>query len=155
MDKSDREKIIAKNRRAHFDYEILERYEAGVVLVGSEVKSMRDGKVDVTDAYVSVERGEAWLKQLYVAPLEHAAAFPHEPRRSRKLLLHSRQIHEIDASLSRGGLTAVPLRMYFKDGRVKIELAVAKGKKNYDKRADIAVRDAERDARVAMRERSR
>ena len=155
MDKSDREKIIAKNRRAHFDYEILETYEAGVVLVGSEVKSMRDGKVDVTDAYVSVERGEAWLKQLYVAPLEHAAAFPHEPRRSRKLLLHSRQISEIDASLSRGGLTAVPLRMYFKDGRVKIELAVAKGKKNYDKRADIAVRDAERDARVAMRERSR
>jgi SsrA-binding protein len=155
MDKSDRETIIAKNRRAHFDYELLDRYEAGLVLVGSEVKSMRDGKVDVTDAYVSVERGEAWLRQLFVAPLEHAAAFPHEPRRARKLLLHARQIEEIDTALSRGGLTAVPLRLYFKDGRVKIELAVAKGKKHFDKRASIAVHDAEREARVALRERSR
>jgi SsrA-binding protein len=155
MDKSDRERLIAKNRRAHFDYELLERYEAGVVLVGSEVKSMRDGKVNATDAYVSVERGEAWLKQLFVAPLEHATAFPHEPRRARKLLLRARQIREIDAALSRGGLTAVPLRLYFKDGRVKIELAVAKGKKLYDKRAAIAGRDAERDARALLRERSR
>jgi SsrA-binding protein len=155
MDKADRESMIAKNRRAHFDYELLDRYEAGVVLVGSEVKSMRDGKVDVADAYVSVDRGEAWLKQLFVAPLEHAATFPHEPRRPRKLLLHTHQIAEIDTALSRGGLTAIPLRLYFKDGRVKVELAVAKGKKNFDKRADIAVKDAERDARVAMRERAR
>ena len=151
----DHDQLIAKNRRATFDYELLERYEAGLVLVGSEVKSMRDGKVDVVDAYVSVEGGEAWLRQLFVAPLEHAAAFPHEPRRARKLLLHARQIEDIDSALSRGGLTAVPLRLYFKEGRVKVEFALAKGKKHFDKRADIASHDAERDARVAIRERAR
>lgn len=146
-----RDSVIVKNRRAFFDYEIEERYEAGLALVGSEVKSMRAGKVDVSDAYISVERGEAWLKQMFVAPFEQASAFPHEPRRSRKLLLHAREIGEIHQALARGGATAVPIRLYFKGGRVKVEIGVGKGKKKYDKRAAIAKRDAEREARAASR----
>ena len=147
--------VIVKNRRAFFDYDIQERYEAGLALVGSEVKAMRAGKVDISDAYVSVEGGEAWLKQMFVAPYEQAKAFPHEPRRARKLLLHAREIREIHEALARNGATAVPIRLYFKEGRVKMELGVGKGKKKYDKRASIAKRDAERDARAAGRERGR
>ena len=143
--------VIVKNRRAFFDYDIEERYEAGLALVGSEVKSMRAGKVDVSDAYINVERGEAWLKQMFVAPFEQANAFPHEPRRARKLLLHAREIGEIHQALARGGATAVPIKLYFKGGRVKVEIGVGKGKKKYDKRADIAKRDAEREARAASR----
>jgi SsrA-binding protein len=146
-----RDSVIVKNRRAFFDYDIKERYEAGLALVGSEVKSMRAGKVDVSDAYISVERGEAWLKQMFVAPFEQASAFPHEPRRARKLLLHAREINEIHHALARDGATAVPIRLYFKRGRVKVEIGVGKGKKKYDKRADIAKRDAEREARAASR----
>src|SRR5882672_6892412 len=149
------EKLIVKNRRVLFDYEIEERFEAGLVLVGSEVKSMRAGKVDVSDAYAAVERGEAWLKQMFVAPFEHASAFPHEPRRARKLLLHPREIDEIHRALARDGYAVVPLRLYFKHGRAKVELAIAKGKKKFDKRADIAKRTAEREARAAIRARSR
>jgi SsrA-binding protein len=149
------EKLIVKNRRAHFDYAIEERFEAGLVLVGSEVKSMRAGKVDLSDAYVVVERDEPWLKQMFVAPFEQASAFPHDPRRARKLLLHAREVEVVDAALSRGGLTAVPLRLYFKHGRVKVEFAIAKGKKTYDKRAGIAKREAEREARAALRGGSR
>ncbi len=149
------EQLIVKNRRALFDYAIEERFEAGMVLVGSEVKSMRAGKVDVVDSFVQVDRGEAWLKQLYVAPFEQAKAFPHEPRRARKLLLHAREIAQIHDALARGGFSVVPMRLYFKGGRVKVELGVGKGKKHYDKRADIAKKDADRDARVAVREGSR
>lgn len=149
------EQLIVKNRRATFDYDIDHRYEAGIVLTGSEVKSMRDGKVDVVDAYAQVERGEVWLKQLFVAPFTQAVAFPHETRRSRKLLLHGREIAALDEALGRGGYTAVPLRLYFKDGRVKVELGVGKGKKTYDKRHDIAKRDADREARVDAREGAR
>jgi SsrA-binding protein len=149
------EQLIVKNRRATFDYEIDDRFEAGMVLSGSEVKSMRAGKVDIVDAYVQVDRGEAWLKQLFVAPFEQASAFPHETRRSRKLLLHAREIQEIHQGLSRGGFTVVPMRLYFKGGRVKVELGMGKGKKTFDKRADIAKKDADRDARVAAREGTR
>ncbi len=151
MPKAGAEQLIVKNRRASFDYDIKDRYEAGVALVGSEVKSMRAGKVDVTDAYVAVERGSAWLKQLFVAPFEQASAFPHEPRRSRRLLLHAREIEEIHQALAREGSTAVPLRLYFKEGRVKVEIGVGKGKKHYDKRADIAKKDADREARQDAR----
>jgi SsrA-binding protein len=145
------EELIVKNRRATFDYEIQERFEAGIVLVGSEVKSMRAGKVDVSDAYIAVERHEAWLKQMFIAPFAQASAFPHEPRRSRKLLLHAREVDVVQTALGRGGLTAVPLRLYFKQGRVKMEFAIAKGKKTYDKRAAIAKNDADREARTAVR----
>src|SRR5258708_7217224 len=112
MAKPEGDEIIVKNRRARFDYEIEDKYEAGISLVGSEVKSMRDGKVDVSDAYVVVERGEAWLKQMFVAPFERASAFPHEPRRARKLLLHAREIEQIHQALAREGSTGVPLRLY-------------------------------------------
>jgi SsrA-binding protein len=147
----DAEPLIVKNRRATFDYDIADRYEAGISLVGSEVKAMRAGKVDVTDAYVAVENGQAWLKQLFVAPFEQARAFPHDPRRARRLLLHRREIEAIHQALAREGATAVPMRLYFKRGRVKVEVGVGKGKKRYDKRADIAKRDAEREARQAAR----
>jgi SsrA-binding protein len=148
---SKAEPLIVKNRRASFDYDIADKYEAGMVLTGSEVKSMRAGKVDVSDAYVAIERGEPWLKQMFVAPFEQATAFAHEPRRARKLLLHPREIGEIDSALSRGGMTAVPLRLYFKGGRAKVELALAKGKKTFDKRADIKKKDDDREARAALR----
>jgi len=149
------EQLVTKNRRALFDYHITQRFEAGLVLAGSEVKSVRAGKVDVADAYVAIERGEAWLRQMFVAPFESAHAFPHEPRRPRKLLLRGREIAELERALGREGRTAVPLRLYFKRGRVKVEVAVGTGKKTHDKRADIAKRDAEREARAAIRARNR
>jgi SsrA-binding protein len=144
------EKLIVKNRRAFFDYTIDEKVEGGLALLGSEVKSMRAGKVDLVDAYASVDRGECWLKQMYVAPFEQASAFPHDPRRARKVLLHRHEIDRIDDALKRGGCTVIPLRLYFKSGRVKVELALAVGKKKEDKRADIAKKTAEREARAAM-----
>lgn len=144
----DGEKLIVKNRRAFFDYAIEERYEGGLVLVGSEVKSMRAGRVDIVDAFASVEQGEMWLKQLHVAPFEQARAFPHETRRARKVLLHSREIEQMQKAIQRGGYTLIPLRLYFKDGRVKVELGLAKGKKTHDKRADIAKKTADREARA-------
>ncbi len=147
---ADGEKLIVKNKRATFDYAIDERFEGGLILVGSEVKSMRAGKVDLVDAYASVDRGELWLKQLYVAPFEQAKAFPHEPRRARKVLLHAHEIEQIDKAISRGGFTLIPLRLYFKSGRVKVELGLAKGKKTHDKRADIAKKTADREARAAI-----
>jgi SsrA-binding protein len=149
-DDTSGEKLIVKNRRATFDYTIDERFEGGLVLNGSEVKSMRKGTVDIVDSFASVDNGELWLKQLYVAPFEQAHAFPHEPRRARKVLLHAREIKEIDASISRGGMTVIPLRLYFKNGRVKVELGLAKGKKNFDKRVDIAKKTADREARAAI-----
>jgi SsrA-binding protein len=144
------QKIIVNNRRATFDYAVESRYEGGLVLVGSEVKSMRAGKVEMVDAYATVERGELWLKQLYVAPFEQAKAFPHEPRRSRKVLVRHSEISKIERAIMREGYTLVPLRLYWKRGHVKVELGLAKGKKTHDKRADIKAKDADREAKVAM-----
>jgi SsrA-binding protein len=149
------EKLIVKNRRATFDYAVEEEYEGGLVLVGSEVKSMRAGKVDVVDAFAAVEGGEMWLKQLYVAPFEQAKAFPHEPRRARKVLLHKREIDEIDKAVARGGYTVIPLRLYFKRGRVKVLVGLAKGKKVHDKRAEIAKKTDERETRAAIARRGK
>lgn len=146
----DGETLIVKNRRATFDYDIDERFEGGLSLVGGEVKSMRDGKCDIVDAFASVDHGEVFLKQLYVAPLENATAFPHEPRRARKVLLHKREIADIDKALSRQGYTLIPLRLYFKGGRVKVELALVRGRKVHDKRSEIAKKTADREARAAM-----
>jgi SsrA-binding protein len=148
--KNEGEKLIVKNRRATFDYAIDEKYEGGLVLVGGEVKSIRAGKVELVDAYASVDNDECWLKQMYIAPFEGAKAFPHEPRRPRKVLLHKREIKQIEEEITRGGLTVIPLRLYFKDGRVKVELGVAKGKKIHDKRHDIATKTADREARAAI-----
>jgi SsrA-binding protein len=144
------QKIIVNNRRASFDYAVEEKFEGGLVLLGSEVKSMRAGRVEMVDAYATVERGELWLKQLYVAPFEQAKSFPHEPRRSRKLLVRSSEIAKIDRAISREGYTLVPLRLYWKRGHVKVELGLAKGKKSHDKRADIKAKTADREAKAAM-----
>ncbi len=143
-------KVIVTNRRATFDYAVEEKFEGGLVLLGSEVKSMRAGKVEMVDAYATVERGELWLKQLYVAPFEQAKAFPHEPRRSRKVLVHRSEIGKIDRAIMREGYTLIPLRLYFMNGHVKVELGLAKGKKSHDKRADIKAKTADREAKVAM-----
>ena len=144
------QKIIVNNRKAVFNYAVEEKFEGGLVLVGSEVKSMRSGKVEMVDAYATVERGELWLKQLYIGPFEQAKAFPHEPRRSRKVLVRHSEISKIDRAIMREGYTLVPLRLYFKRGHVKVELGLAKGKKSHDKRADIKAKDADREAKVAM-----
>lgn len=146
----DELRVIVQNRRATFDYAVDERFEGGLVLVGSEVKSMRAGKVELVDAYASVDGGELWLKQMYVAPFDQASAFPHDPRRARKVLVKRSEITRIDRAISREGMTLIPLRLYFRRGRVKVELGLARGKKTHDKRADIARKTADREARAAM-----
>ncbi len=151
------QKVIVQNRRATFDYAIEDRFEGGLVLVGSEVKSMRAGKVELVDAYASVENGELWLRQMYIAPFEQAKAFPHDVRRPRKVLVHASEVARMERAIGRDGMTLVPLRLYFRDGWVKVELGVAKGKKTHDKRHDIAKKTADREARDdigrAMKER--
>ena len=149
-EKSDIQSIV-KNRRATFDYEIERKVEGGLVLVGSEVKSLRSGKVDLSDAYAQVEKGEAWLRHMYIAPFEQAKMFPHEVRRSRKILLHAREIEELQKEVQRGGYTVVPMELYFKKGRIKVLLGVGKGKKNVDKRRAIAAKDVDRDTRAEAR----
>ncbi len=145
------EQLVARNRRASFDYALEDHWEAGIVLLGSEVKSLRAGKLEMVDAYASVEGGEAWLHQLYLPPFEHATTFAPEPRRKRKLLLHRQQIEKIADQLKKDrGYTLIPTKIYFKGGRVKVEIALARGKTKGDRRQDIAKKDAEREARAAL-----
>jgi SsrA-binding protein len=144
------ERLVARNRRASFDYSLEDRYEAGLVLLGSEVKSLRAGKVEIVDSYGTVEGGEAWLYQLFIHPYEQANAFGHEPRRKRKLLLSRREIDKLGEALKDRGYTLVPTRLYFKDGRAKVEIALARGKTKGDKRQSIARKEADREARNAM-----
>jgi SsrA-binding protein len=139
------EKVIAKNRKAGFEYFLLEHFEAGIELRGSEIKSIRDGKVSLEEAYVSVDGEEAWLVNAYIAPYEQASHFNHEPRRERRLLLHKREIKEMWDSVRQKGVTIVPVRLYLKNGRAKVDIAIAKGKKLYDKRQVIAERDMQRE----------
>lgn len=143
------EKLIVRNRRAGFDYELGDRYEAGLVLLGSEVKMLRHGTADLSDAWCSIRRGEAFLEGVNI-PVMPGAAFGHEAKRPRKLLLHAREIEDIDRALAREGMTVAAVRLYFKEGRVKVELALAKGKKTLDKREAMKEKDAEREARAAM-----
>jgi SsrA-binding protein len=138
------EKNIAVNRKAYHDYTIVERYEAGLVLQGSEIKSIREGRVSLREAYVVVRDGEAWLVGAHIAPYAMAGYAQHEPRRDRKLLLHRKQIFELAQAVQAKGFTIIPLRLYLKDGRAKVEIALARGKKQYDKRAALAEREAER-----------
>ena len=149
------EKMIAQNRAATFHYEISERYEAGIVLRGSEVKSLREGRAHLTDAYAAIERGEAWLRQMHIAPFFHARAFSHAERGARKLLLHAREIRQIERAVSREGYTLVPLALYFRNGYVKVALGVGRGRKAHDKRAAVAERDAKREALEELAERRR
>jgi SsrA-binding protein len=150
---SDEIKIIANNRKASFEYFLLEKFEAGLVLQGSEIKSIRAGQMSIQESYIDIENGEqAWLVEAHIAPYEQANRFNHDPKRRRKLLLHKKQIRELWNNVRIKGMTIVPIRVYLKQGRAKIEIALAKGKKAYDKRATIAKRDearsAERQTRV-------
>ena len=138
-------KLIAQNKNARRNYEFLETMEAGISLMGSEVKSLRDGKVSFKDGYVALRGGEAFLAGVHIAPYENASWTGHEPERERRLLLHSREIVRLSAQVEQKGLTVVPVRFYFKRGKVKLEIALAKGKKTYDKREDLKRRDMERD----------
>ncbi len=144
---------IARNRRARHDYHVLDSWEAGIVLHGTEVKSLREGKANLTDAYGIVKDGEVWLLNLHISPYEKGTHFNHEPTRSRKLLLHSKEIRKLIGAVERQGLTLVPLELYFKGGRAKVRLALGKGKKQHDKRADEKKREDERDMARALRPR--
>ena len=152
MSKSDEQpeiETIAKNRRARHDYIILNTYEAGIVLTGSEVKSLRDGKANISDAYGMVRDGEIYLINLHISLYERASYNNHEPTRTRKLLLHKREIGRLIGAIEREGLTLVPLELYFKRGIAKVALALGKGKKAHDKREDAKAKDADREiARV-------
>jgi SsrA-binding protein len=148
-------KVVAGNRRARRDYQVLDTYEAGLVLLGSEVKSLRAGKMQLKDSYATVEGGEAYLVGAHIGPYEFSREGGHEPERSRKLLLNRREIDKIAGLLAEKGLTLVPLQVYFKDGKAKVELGLARGKTSYDKRETIKKRDAAREMERARSLRSR
>jgi SsrA-binding protein len=138
-------KVIASNRKARHDYSILDTYEAGVVLVGTEVKSLRLGRASLVDAFATVDDGEVWLRGLHIPEYDRGTWTNHEPRRTRKLLLHRGEIERLIGKTRESGLSLVPLAMYFKDGKVKVELGLGKGRKSYDKRQALAKRDADRE----------
>lgn len=143
---------LAVNRKALHDYEILDKVEAGLVLTGTEIKSIRAGKVDLRDAYARIQNGELWLHGAHIAPYDSGSYMNHEPRRPRKLLVHRNQIGELGAQTAEKGLTLTALRLYLKNHRAKVELGVARGKRQYDKRRAIIDRERERAARQAIRE---
>ena len=138
-------KVVATNRKARHEYLILETYEAGLVLQGSEIKSIRAGQISLAQAYITIDGKEAWLLNAHIAPYDQASHFNHDPLRQRKLLLHRSEIRKMWENVRLKGTTIIPLRVYLKDGHAKIEIALARGKKLYDKRADIAKRDVERE----------
>lgn len=144
-------KIIATNRKAHFEYFLLEHFEAGISLLGTEIKSIRAGQMSLAEAYVKIDDREAWLMNAHIAPYESANRFNHDPRRPRQLLLHRKEIRELWDAVRQKGVTVVPVQVYLKEGRAKVDIAVAKGKKQYDKREEIAKRDAERESDRAKR----
>jgi SsrA-binding protein len=148
-----KKETVARNKSARHDYHLLETYEAGLVLTGTEVKSLRDGKANIADAYGTVRDGEVFLLNAHIAPYGSGGYVNHEPARTRKLLLHRREIRRLIGAVERQGLTLVPLELYFRDGRAKIVLALAKGKKLHDKREDSRRRDAEREIARAFRRR--
>jgi len=145
MENKDQEKNITVNRKARHEYAILQTIEAGIVLQGTEVKALRQGKANLVDSYASVEKGEVWLMSANISAYEQGNINNHEPTRRRKLLLNKNEIRKLIGKVKEKGLTLIPLRLYFKNGKVKVELAIAKGKKVYDKREAIAKRDFQRD----------
>ena len=156
--KTEREqaqKSIAENRKAFHDFHILETYEAGVALLGTEVKAIREGNVNLRDSYAQVNDGEVWVYNIHIKPYSHRGYADHEPTRKRKLLLHRQEIRKLIGRTVERGMTLVPTRMYFKNGRVKIALGLAKGKQAHDKRETIKRREADRETRAAVKERRR
>jgi SsrA-binding protein len=148
-------KVVATNRKARHEYHFIDTYEAGLVLLGSEIKSIRAGQVSLQEGFVQFERGEAWLVNVHIAQYDPASQQNHEPRRRRKLLLHRREIDRLQSRVQEKGYTVVPTRLYLKEGRAKAEIALARGKRQYDKRQAIAKRDSQRQVERAIRERYR
>ena len=157
-EKTEREKAqtsIAENRKAFHDFHMLETFEAGMVLLGTEVKAIREGRVNLRDSFARVENGEVYLYNVHISPYSHRGYADHEPLRRRKLLLHRNEILKLVGKTVEKGMTLVPVRMYFKNGRVKVAVSLAKGKKDYDKRETIKRRDVDRETRAAVKERGR
>ena len=155
MPKETGQKLIASNKKARHDYHILDTFEAGMVLTGSEVKSLRMGRAALVDGYVFIENGEAWLDAAYIPEYLNGSWTNHAPRRKRKLLLHRQQIDKLYQKTREGGMTIVPLKLYFSDGRAKVEIALAKGKKEYDKRQTLREKQDRREAERAIASRKR
>lgn len=152
MAKRPGEKLIAENRKAKHDYHLSDFHEAGLVLTGTEVKSCRDGRANLRQAYAEIRDGEAWLVGAHISVYEQGNVFNHEPERPRKLLLHRREVDALFGKVREKGFTLVPTRMYFKDGRAKVEIALARGKDLHDKRADVIKRDADREIQRALKD---
>ena len=148
-------KTISENRKARHDYFILESYEAGIELVGTEVKSLRQGGVNLKDSWCSIEDGEMFIKGMHISPYEKGNIFNRDPLRPKKLLLHRKEIRKLDSLVMKQGFTLVPLELYFKDGRVKVQLGLCKGKKLHDKRDDMARRDSDREIQRALRQKQK
>lgn len=144
-------KVVCQNRKAWHDYQILETYEAGMVLTGTEVKSLRAGRANLKDSYARIANSELWLENMHISPYEQGNRFNHDPKRARKLLMHKREIMRLWGQTREKGLALIPLKVYFKDGRAKVELALARGKKMHDKREAIARREAQRQVERALR----
>ena len=153
--KDDSEKLIADNRKAFHDYHILETFEAGIALLGTEVKGIREGKANLRDSYARVENAEVWLYNVHINPYTHRGYVDHDPKRRRKLLLHRQEIRKLVGQTTIKGLTLVPTRLYFKNGKVKVTLALARGKQAHDKRETIRRREMERETRAMVKERRR
>ena len=151
MSEAKSTKTIAQNRKVYHDYFIEETFEAGIALVGTEVKSLRTGKCNLREAYASIETGELWLKQMHISPYEQGNIFNHDPMRPRKLLMHKREISKLLAEVQQQGLTLIPTAVYFKGNRVKVAIGLARGKKLYDKRATAAERDSKRKIERAVK----
>lgn len=151
---STNNQVISQNRRARFDYEILDRFEAGIALTGPEIKSIRNHHVQLQGSYARLRGGELWLQDAHIAPYANAGYQPHDPMRDRKLLLHKKEINRIDEALSEKGLTLVPLSLYLKNGKAKLEIGVVRGRKRYDKRHAIKERETKRELQRAVRART-
>lgn len=143
--KGGSKQVVATNRKARHNYSIIESFEAGVALQGTEVKSLREGQASLADAFATIDDGEVWLRNLYIAEYQHGSWTNHDPRRNRKLLLHRQQIDRLVGKIRDGNLALMPLSLYFSEGKVKVELALGRGKRAYDKRQDMAQRDAQRE----------
>lgn len=149
------EKLIAQNKKAFHDYHIEDKYEAGIVLTGTEIKSVRQGKVNMRDSFAQIRKGEVTLHNMHISPYEQGNRYNHEPLRTRKLLLHREEINKLIGLIKEKGYTLVPLKIYLKNGLAKVQIATAKGKKEYDKREDLKKKDAQREMAKAIKERNR
>ena len=148
-------KVIAENRKAFHDYFIEDRIEAGIILTGTEIKSIRNGRINLKDSYARIDNGEVWVHQLHISPYEQGNRFNHDPLRPRKLLLHRSEINKLVGKIQQQGLTLIPIKIYLKKGMAKVELAVGQGKKNYDKRQALAEKEGKRDIERALRDRNK